>query len=83
MKDIGHRIQEPISILEDNAATISFQRSTKTNTKIRGIYNLRWAWVKDLRNMAKIIAVKVTTNDNIADLLTKHQPKPIMDKFIR
>ena len=83
MKDIGHRIQEPIKILEDNVATIPFQRSTKTNTKIRGIYNLRWAWIKDLRDMAKTIAVKVATNDNIADLLTKCQPKPVVDKFIR
>ena len=36
-----------------------------------------------MRNMAKIIAVKVATDDNIADLLTKCHQKPIIDKFIR
>ena len=83
MQDVGHNIQKPIKILEDNAATIYFQTSTKTNTKIRGIYNLRWTWIRELRDMAKIIAVKVATGDNIADLLTKCQPRAVMEKFIK
>jgi len=82
MEDVGHRVDKPIRILEDNAATISFQKSTKTNTKLRGTYNLRWSWVQELKDMAKIIAVKVSTSDNLADMLTKCQQRPLIDKFL-
>ena len=73
----------PVQINEDNKATISFKKATKTITTLRGIYNLRWKWVQELRDMAKLIAVKVSTDDNIADLLTKCHQKPTTDKFIR
>ena len=82
MEDLEYKVQKPLQILEDNKATISFQRATKTNTKMRGIYNLRWEWIQELRDMAKIIAVKVSTRDNIADLLTKCQQRPTMDRFL-
>ena len=45
MEDIGHKLPRPIEIYEDNSASISFQKSTKTNTKLRGIYNFRWEWI--------------------------------------
>ena len=46
------------------------------------IYNFRWEWIKELRNMAQVIAVKVHTTKNIADLLTKCQQRPTIDKFL-
>eukprot|EP00658_Telonema_sp_P-2_P017024 TRINITY_DN16590_c0_g1_i4.p1 TRINITY_DN16590_c0_g1~~TRINITY_DN16590_c0_g1_i4.p1 ORF type:complete len:119 (+),score=8.86 TRINITY_DN16590_c0_g1_i4:462-818(+) len=67
MEDVEHQVERPIKILEDNAAMISFQKSTKTNTKLRGIYNMRWSWIRELKDMAKVIAVKVATDDNLAD----------------
>jgi hypothetical protein len=83
MEDVGHLTKLPIQIKEDNQATISFQKATKTTTKLRGIFNLRWHWVQELRDIAKVIAVKVHTDDNLADLLTKCHLKPTLDKFIR
>ena len=82
MEDVGHKLPRPIEIYEDNSASISFQKSTKTNTKLRGIYNFRWEWIKELRDMAQVIAVKVHTTKNIADLLTKCQQRPTIDKFL-
>lgn len=82
MEDLEQELPRPIRIHEDNQASISFQKSTKTNTKLRGIYNLRWHWVKELRDMAQIIAVKIHTTQNVADLLTKCQQRPQMDKFL-
>ena len=82
MDDVEHKIKRPIKIYEDNKAMISYQKSTKTNSKLRGIYNLRWAWIKELKDMAKIIAVKVATTENIADLLTKCQQRPVIDRFL-
>ena len=40
------------------------------------------AWIKELKDMAKIIAVKVATTENIADLLTKCQQRPVIDRFL-
>ena len=37
------------------------------------IYNLRWSWVKELRDGEKVRAVKVDTAKNVADMLTKCQ----------
>ena len=88
MDDVEHKMKRPIKIYEDNKAMISYQKSTKTNSKLRGIYNLRWAWIKELKDMAKIIAVKVATVatiENIADLLTtltKCQQRPVIDRFL-
>lgn len=82
MQDVGHNLKRPIQIFEDNQATISFQKGTKTNTKLKGIYNLRWKWVQELKDMAQIIAVKVGTTENLADMLTKCQLKPAMEKCI-
>lgn len=70
-EDIGVKVNWPINIYEDNKATVSFQHSTTPSSKLRGIYNLRWAWVLELRDTSKVRAVKIATDMNIADILTK------------
>ena len=59
-------------IYEDNKATVSFQKSTTPNTKLKGIYNLRWNWVAivQLRNRKKYTTKRVGTNENKADMGT-------------
>jgi hypothetical protein len=39
-EDMGYVEQWPAVIKVDNAAAISFQQATKTNTKLKGVYNL-------------------------------------------
>jgi hypothetical protein len=70
-EEIGVQVQWPVSIFEDNKATISFQKSTTPSSKLKGIYNLRWAWEVQLKNKSMYTAVKVDTKSNIADMLTK------------
>ena len=41
------------------------------NTKLRGIYDTREAWVQELRNKFKVKAVKVHTDKNLAVMFTK------------
>lgn len=83
IEDTGQRIPRPIEMLEDNKATISFQKTTKTSTKLRGVYNLRWNWVTELRDTNEIKATKVDTDNNIADMLTKCQPRSKIEQFLR
>ena len=64
----------PIVVQVDNNQAISFQRNTCLTSKLRGIIDMRWAWVQELRDRSKIRVRKVETNLNKADLLTKCMP---------
>ena len=41
------------------------------DSRIKGIFDLRWQWVRDLQNSDEVKAVKVDTKNNLADILTK------------
>ena len=76
--DIGSRkrwihiiVKWPMEVFVDNSSGISFQQSTNPNTKLRGIHDMREAWVQELRNKFKVKAVKVHTEKNLADMFTK------------
>ena len=64
----------PLHIQVDNQAGISFQHSTCPNGKLLGTFDLRGDWVKELKNLKQINTVKVATEYNLADLLTKCHP---------
>jgi hypothetical protein len=55
----------------DNAAGESFQHSTCGTSKLKGVFNLREAWVRELKNEGLVNAVHVDTTKNLADMLTK------------
>ena len=42
-----------------------------SKTKLRGIFDMRQGWLKELHDRKRFIAVKVATEDNLADNLTK------------
>ena len=64
-------VKWPMEILVDNAAGVSFQKSTNPNSKLKGIFDMREEWVNELRDKKKVTAVKVSTDKNIADMMTK------------
>ena len=72
-EELGYKDVWPAVIqdLVDNAATLSFQKAKKANTKLKGVYNLREKWVHELRDDSKIVTKKVDTAVNISDVLTK------------
>ena len=55
----------------DNAAGISFQHDTCASSKLRGVYDQRSDWIKELKDQESATAVKVKTEKNLADLFTK------------
>ena len=55
----------------DNAAGVSYQHSTCASSKLRGVYDQRSDWVQELKDQKSVTAVKVKTENNLADLLTK------------
>ncbi len=65
----------------DNAAGESFQHSTCGASKLKGIFNLRKAWVQELKDEAKVNAVHVDTTKNLADMLTKGLKAEVRNKL--
>ncbi len=46
-----------MGVFVESGSGISFQQSTNRNTKLRDIYDMREAWVQELRNKFKVKAV--------------------------
>ena len=64
----------PGTLYVDNSAGVSFQKKTNPDTKLKGTFDLRSAWVKELQDQEILQVEKVDTLLNVADLLTKcHQ----------
>ena len=61
----------PAIILVDNSSGIVFQQSMNPASKLKGVFDLRLNWVKELQNKDRIKAIKVDTKYNVADILTK------------
>ena len=79
----GLEVGFPGIIYVDNAAGVSFQNRTCPETKLRGCFDLREAWVKELQSNNIVRAVKVDTVLNVADMLTKCQDGVTRGRLMR
>ena len=79
-EELGARVTWPLCIQVDNNQSITFQRATCLMSRLRGCIDMRWGWVKELRDMEKIMTKKVESDMNLADVLTKCLPPC---KFVR
>ena len=73
-EEMGVEVDRPLCMQVDNAAAVSFQRSTCPQSKVIGWIDAREARVRELRDQSKIKVVKVDTSVNCADILTKGLP---------
>ena len=64
-------VPSPLEIQVDNSSVVVFQSNMNPQSKLKGMIDLRWQWVQELQDAQEIRAVKVDTDYNIADLLTK------------
>ena len=58
----GDSFEWPGRIFVDNAAGVSFQNGTNPNSKLKGIFDLREQWVKELRDKQRVKAVQISTD---------------------
>ena len=70
-EEMGRKVSWPLVLYVDNAAGISYQHSTTASSKVRGVFDQRWDWIQELKDQASVTAVKVPTEENLADLFTK------------
>ena len=54
----------------DSGQARSFQHDTCPTSKMRGCFQLRDMWVRELRDSGTVIAKHIPRNLNVADLLT-------------
>ena len=70
-RDIKVKVDWPIVIMVDNQAGVSFQSKPNSRTKLGGVFDLKDEWVKELQDQTKVKAVKISTHDNLSDMMTK------------
>ena len=73
----------PMTLHVDNAAGVAFQHSTCGSSKLQGVFNYHDAWVKELKDEGKVNAVHVSTDKNLADMLTKGLKAEVRNKLDR
>ena len=84
-EELGVNVKYPFTMLEDNAATVSYEHSTTPYSKLRGVHNLRDDWVLELNDSKVVKAKKIHNDMNVADLFTKcnewHKMKKLLSLF--
>ena len=80
---MGIDVPACLQVEVDNDQAISFQRGTCPSTKLKGVYDLRWSWVQELRNEKCVKCVQVHTKANCADLLTKCLKREDFERLVQ
>ena len=70
-EEAGQDVNWPQIIKVDNQACVNFQNSMSPTSKLKGVFDLREQWLKELHDKSRFVAVKVDTEKNISDMLTK------------
>ena len=82
-QELGYPGRKPIPVLVDNSAGIMLQSKMNADSKIKGVFDLRWQWVRELQDSTEIKAVKVASEHNLADILTKCMSRPVYDSLLQ
>lgn len=82
-EEAGAIVQWPATIQVDNTTGISFQKSTCPNTRLLGTFDLRAEWIQELRDRQTVRTIKVSTEKNVSDLLTKCHPSKRFNVLMR
>ena len=70
-EEIGINVEYPLEILVDNKAGVHFQNKMNPDSKLKGIFDMRLGWLQELHDKRRFKAVKIATERNLADELTK------------
>ena len=76
-EEAGRKVNWPVKINVDNAAGESFQHATCAASKLKGIFDMREMWIKELQDETRFNAVHIDTKKNLADMFTKCLTYPV------
>ena len=66
-EEAGVKMEYPLKILVDNKARVHFWNEMNPDSKLKGIFDMRAGWLKELHDTKKILAVQIATEENLAD----------------
>ena len=69
-EDMGIGVRWPMVVGTDSAQARSFQRDTCPSSKLRGCFQVRDSWVRELRDQKMVSVDKIPRELNMADMLT-------------
>ena len=69
--DMGYDKIEKVYMRVDSKGARYFQSSSVLDSRLKGYFDLREAWVQELRDTEKVGVVAVSGENNLSDLLTK------------
>jgi len=72
-------ISEPTIVFEDNTAAISMSTNSGVPHKRSKHFGIEWAFFRECVELEEIKPVHLSTNEQVADMLTKHLP---LSKFV-
>ena len=73
MADINIKVPDKINIKVDNNQAKVFAENTCVNSKLRTAFSLKHTWVQELRDDNIVNIIKIPSEFNVSDLLTKPQ----------
>ena len=73
----------PINIYVDNKQAEFFSKNITTTSKMRTTFNLKDAWIRELRDDKKVNIEHVNADVNPSDLLTKIHSNSRFNKLIK
>ena len=69
--DMGYANVEKVYMRVDSKGARYFQSSSVLDSRLKGYFDLREAWIQELRDLSKVGVVAVSGELNLSDLLTK------------
>jgi hypothetical protein len=69
--DMGYAKVEKVYMRVDSKGARYFQSSSVLDSRLKGYFDLREAWIQELRDLSKVGVVAVSGELNLSDLLTK------------
>ena len=70
-EEAGIKVEYPLKIRVDNKAGVNFQNRMNPDSKLKGVFDMRQGWLQELHDKRRFVAVKIATDKNLADELTK------------
>ena len=70
-EEMGMQVSYPFIVQVDSAQAMSFSGDTCPKSKLRGTFDMREAWIKEMRNDNVVKLVYVHRDENLADMFTK------------
>ena len=82
-EELGYERPYPIDIQVDNSTGLLFQSKMSPDSRMKGMIDVRYGWVKELQDNKLVRAVKVHTTNNVADIGTKCHGRVVFEKLYK